>query len=169
VEGVDGRDVAENDHEGRKAECDGAERAMPVDAAGGDEGRLDEKESHPEGEDGSVDVEDGAGERGAHHTGAEVGRREADEDDQEDAFGGAVNRPVDGTAGQGYRRKQRLYGHNTLQNLRGGVCFRGPAGGDLRGAVGLAKISCACRVSLQYSTLCEPMVLVRVSEVGFRR
>ncbi len=143
MEGVDGRDVAEDDHERRKAEGDDAEGAMPVDAAGGDEGRLDEEESHPEGEDGSVDVEDGAGERGAHHTGAEVGRREADKDDhaeqdggeaEEDAFGGAVDRPVDGTAGQGYRRKQRLCGHNTLQIIfRGGACGSGPCRGDFPG------------------------------------
>src|SRR6266851_3366334 len=77
---VDGSDHAEHDHDGRKAEGDGAEGTMPFDAASGDEGGLHDEQQHPESEDRAVDVKDGAGKRRAHHAGPEVSWREADED-----------------------------------------------------------------------------------------
>jgi len=79
VESVESSDHAEHDHDGRKAEGDDAEGAVPFDAARGDEGGLDSEQQHPEREDRAVDVKDGAGKRRAHHAGLEVGRREADE------------------------------------------------------------------------------------------
>jgi hypothetical protein len=108
MEGINGCNQPKDDHDGRKAESEGAEGTMPVDAAGRDESRLNKVKNHPERECRSMDVKDGTWQWGPQHADTEIGRRKPDDDDhaeqdrhaaKEDVLGGAIDRPEDQAAG----------------------------------------------------------------------
>lgn len=107
MQGVEGGDDADDDHDRRQAESHGPEGAMPGHASGGNERGLGEVDQHPESEDGAVDMEDRAGQRGAQHAGTEVGGRKTDKYDdaeqdrhaaEEGAFNGAIHGTIDRAA-----------------------------------------------------------------------
>ena len=70
---------AKDQHECGDDAAEDAELAMPADAAYRDKNRLSEEKEEPEGEEGSVNVDQGAGQRGADEAGQEVGVGEAND------------------------------------------------------------------------------------------
>jgi hypothetical protein len=126
---VDGSHYPEHDHDRGEAEGDGAERAMPFDAASGDERGLHDEQQHPQGEYCTVDVKNGAGKRRAHHACLEVRWREADvhadaEQDRhaaiEDSFDRSIDWSIPGLVA-GYWRKDGIACHGLLHSSMGRV------------------------------------------------
>jgi len=131
MQGVDGGDDSENNHDGRQTKRNGAKRAVPMDTLRRDEGDLNYEKKHPQGEDCSVDVEDRTWKRGTHDPRLEIGWSEPDVDADAEQGGHAGVKDsfrcsVDAAMGMSARRGRREHGIGCHSSLH--------LNGDLRGS-----------------------------------